>query len=82
MTTKISSLETNFTKCLELIVKQCKVSNKASQQCLEAAETLWVSKQILEAFEAAQARADQAVHDVNELCIKLKECEVCDNALR
>jgi hypothetical protein len=32
-------------------------------------------------FEAAQAQADQAVHDVNELCIELKECEVRDNAL-
>jgi hypothetical protein len=31
MATKILSLETNFTKHLELIVKQSKVSNKASQ---------------------------------------------------
>jgi hypothetical protein len=102
MATKISSLETDFTKCLELIVKQSKVSNKASQQHLEATETLQVTqskqileafeatqaqanqavyKQILEAFEATQAQANQAVQDVNELCIKLKECEVHDNAL-
>jgi hypothetical protein len=32
-------------------------------------------------FEAAQARADQAVHNVNELCIKLKECKVRNNAI-
>jgi hypothetical protein len=64
MATKISSLETDFTKCLELIVKQSKVSNKASQQHLEATETLQVtqSKQILEAFEATQAQANQAVY--------------------
>jgi hypothetical protein len=58
--------------------------NKTSQQCLEAAaEALQVtqSKQILEAFETTQARANQAVHNVNELHIELKECEVHDNAL-
>jgi hypothetical protein len=57
MATKISSLKTDFTKCLELIVKQSKDSNEASQQHLEAAETLCVnqSKQILEMFEGIQA---------------------------
>jgi hypothetical protein len=38
MATKISPLETDFTKHLKLIIKQSEVSNKASQQCLEAAE--------------------------------------------
>jgi phage anti-repressor protein len=57
MATKISSLETDFTKHLKLVIKQSETSNKASQQYLEAAETLQVtqSKQILETFKAAQA---------------------------
>jgi hypothetical protein len=40
MATKILSLKTDITKHLELIVKQSELSNKASQQCLQAAETL------------------------------------------
>jgi hypothetical protein len=76
MASKILSLETDFTKHLKLIVKQSKDSNKVSQWCLEATETLGVtqSKQILEMFAQSCPSTSQpscshcqwALHHTNE----------------
>jgi hypothetical protein len=60
MNTKISSMQSDFTKRLESITKQSQETDRATKKLIKDAETKQASanQQLLDAFEASQKRTD------------------------
>lgn len=75
MQTKISSMQSDFTKCLENIIKQSLATDASTKKLISEAETKQAdaNRQLLDAFEASQKRTDNAIKAVSNLKIVLVE---------
>jgi hypothetical protein len=84
MNTKISLMQSDFTKCLESITKQSQETDRATKKLIKDAETKQASanQQLLDAFEASQKRTDDAVKLVSKLRVTLTEQDTHDKAFQ
>jgi hypothetical protein len=84
MQTKISSMQSDFTKRLENIVKQSQATDASTKKLISDAETKQANanRQLLDAFEASQKRTDDAIKAVSDLKIVLVERETRDKAFQ
>lgn len=84
MQTKISSMQSDFTKRLENIVKQSQATDASTKKLISDAETKQANanRQLLDAFEASQKRTDDAIKAVSDLKIVLVERETRNKAFQ